>query len=223
MPADRPTVVLKCRAAYHLGLIDDYPPSCILPDGTIVMWGRRSYSSDTSFHFYHRNGRYSINRLCNHDEYIYLQYLRIARDDYIAVSCWECSLIRLIDLSGNRETIVAYKGDVGPMCPGSEGVLYTVDEANAIQVLDCTKAEFTLLRSLGELSELGVCPITYVSTSELIVLSSEDQGRICSVSNKGSMAWQVKDCYPSVTVYLPEYDLLLAAENPRYGIVKPLT
>ena len=201
--------------------------SCLLPRGKMVIWDQESRGREWKFRFFNKDGKPTgreLHRLCERYHYINLLSAVINKTEYLAVSCWQCSKIWMINLEHqNEQPVVAYTGidkEVGPICLSQTGTIYTVSYLSGkVSVLDCTRTKLTLKNRLPEIEEMKATHICYIATSDFLVLSSYQDHRICAVSSSGSIVWDIfgeidnKKCSPSGMVYLSEEDLLLVGDR----------
>ena len=157
--------------------------------------------------------RKPIESLCSHykPNSPYLKSVTINDKEYLAVSCSKCRNIRLINLQHNNRVINAYSGDVGPMCHGKPGTLYTCS-ITTLSLLNCTRTEFTLLQKVNTPVSVVVESIEYIIDSDRIAVigrSAFNESTICVLSASGEVIWSKK--YPELraAAYLPMENVLL--------------
>ena len=210
-----------------------FSTSCVLSTGHIVMcdWHKREWR----INFLNQDGTFTgreAQRVCEHataelNPYSLLQIM-VSCTRYIAVACWMCGMIRLINAQDpSQEPIVAYKGtkvEVGLMCLGPTGTLCSMDRfSGKVYLLDCTSTKFILKRKLSEISNLLADDICYNEDHDLVILCSWIYKRICAVRiSDGHIVWdkskQVvngKEWHPNCLAYLHDQDLLLVGD--QYG------
>ena len=195
------------------------------------MVGYRS-NDGCKFRFLSPDGTIKVrnrNVLCDHVQNINLLSLEINRNSYLAVSCGTCKTIRLLDLwYANKEPIVAFKGEVGPMSLGQNGTLYTFAKGGYIVLkLDCTKRTFVHeTRASWELG-MQLDNLCYMTKHDAIALSSWGNTKLCAVSSNGEKIWngskqlerELFRWEPCGMAYLSEQDLLLVADKYKRRIL----
>ena len=216
-------VILSHETTQKIGPYYQYT-SCVLSDGSIIIYGRTLHEDNTNFHFFTKDGKLTdrtVTQLCGH--YIRLLSLIITGTEYLAVSCEDCENIRLINLQDeDQEPILAYTSqekELGPMCLGEAGTLYTVDDYfDVVSVLDCSSTTYILKSRLPPIKDFNAQDICYMDRAGFIALSSSGlgfNGRILAVSSDGRIVWNISPriggmtVEPGKLVYLLDQDLLL--------------
>ena len=246
-------VILSHEATQKIGFYYNFV-SCVLSDGSIVIHGRRFDEVEAKFHFFTKDGKPTgrmTSQLCEH--FITLLSLIITGMEYLAVSCRDCKKIHLINLQDeDQEPLVAYssqENDIGPMCQGEAGTLYTVGKySGVVLVFDFTTTSFVLKRRLPEIKNFYTLDICYMHRPGLITLCSnapsrpmskhmkkimqlgklmkvDISDRICTLSTDGHLMWDIspeiddKKIKPKCLVYLPNQDLLLVGDGQNSRII----
>ena len=226
-------VRLKHEANTHTGVHNRYRTqnSCVLQSGDIALYASKTghYVDDYKFYLLDRHGNptgQTIDRMCDNDP-PYITLLPVTIKNQLCVACGYCGKILLINQE-TKQVTVAYTGlDVYRMCQGEVNTLYTLDLEGVISVLDMSGTNFTLIDILPKV-DMDVENMCY--TSELIVLSSLLNKRVCAVrSSDGQIIWDKstqqidgKVCDPQGLVYLHQVDLVLVGDmyNRRIIVVE---
>ena len=162
--------------------------------------------------------------LCSH---INILSLIITGMEYLAVSCGDCKKIRLINLQEeDHKPIVActsQKEELGPMCLGEAGTLYTVGKYyGVVSVLDCSTTSFALKRKIPT-NTCILSDICYMDRSGFIAACSFS--RIFAISNDGCRVWNISTWIDNKAVgaeglvYLSDQDLLLVNDRQNKRII----
>ena len=104
-------------------------------DYFVILWGKSSDKSGPLLHlFLHPSSSTGLEKfqeldaLCEHEEDVFLQSVRVKNKQMLAVSCYSCSMIRLYDVQTGEVTTAFHNQDcyTGRMSPGDGEVLYVV-------------------------------------------------------------------------------------------------
>ena len=80
--------------------------------------------------------------------------------------------------------------DVGPMCLGEAGTLYTAGgHSGVVSVLDCSTTSFTYKHKFPTIKYFWTREICYMNHSGVIALLSVMDRRICATSSDGHIVW----------------------------------
>ena len=207
--------------------------SCVLQSGDIVLCTSETEPDvyDCKLYSLDKHGNPTggtIDSVCEHYHVNFnILPVTINHHEYICVSCHECKKIYLINPDENQNksvhmssrNLVAYEGDVGPMCHGEPGTLYTTHRSGTVSVLDCTTTDFRLKCKLDRKVkyEGNMC---YIPSHKLLIISSCHPDRTVAVrESNGSPVWQVTgkinggEYYPTGgLVYLPQVDMILVGD-----------
>ncbi len=104
------------------------------------------------------------------------------KKEILAVSCVDCEVIRLIDVESGEISVAFHDGHhyPGEMCLGEAGemfVVYSIKHTVPILQLNCSTAEFSLIRSIKSGMEMYFS-ICYIPIHKLIVISNHSPGVI---------------------------------------------
>ena len=164
-----------------------------------------------------------IKRPCRHP--VYLMGMQVAGREYLALSCWTCRDIKLMNLNKQKKSrtfiqydmITAFKGEtMGHMCQGEADRLFVQIIVDAVLELDTSAAAFTKVRriSTGWIHSLCYVPDLH----QLLVVS--DVSGICAVScDNNTGVWRIKDFNHSHVLYVPSHDAVLVAHSPYIRII----
>ena len=157
--------------------------------------------------------------------------LQIKGQEYLAVACWECKDIKLIDLARKISVLSAFSGEkVEKMCKGEKDRLYVsvVSSEGRILELDCSRTEFKEVKILS--TGLDPYSLCYASPHKLLFVCSYDQKstKVTSVTDNKTK-WVFKNEYdgkainPRGFAYLRRHDRLLVADgvNSRVLVLNP--
>ena len=197
-------VKLKHEWTRDTGLYgDDNAIPCVMSTGQIIIYGKEFSQRGYKFYFFNPDGTSTgcpvVKSICQHANQYYSPHdllpIIIGSTEYIAVSCTECKMIRLINPDyPRREPVVAYTGSkegIWCMCLGQTGTLYFVDvNSGQVLLLDCTTTTFSLKRRLCKNYDFRPYCICYIEDENLIVLISWFYSRICAVRiSDGQKVW----------------------------------
>ena len=173
-----------------------------------------------------------IKPTCEHD--VYLLCVQVAGQEYLAVSCWRCEDIKLMNINKQKgssgleieyEVIRAFRGrNVRHMCQGEENRIFVLSDGSVLE-LDTATTPFTNMRSINTGMAFSLC---YVPDPHrlLVVCDWKD---VCGIScDDGKAVWKAekgKNFDPSCLFFLPSHDVLFVVdrENIRIRIVSPAT
>ena len=215
---------------------------CTLSTGQIVICDQDSVDGEYNLFYINRDGTMSVSVsqiMCIHDCYYYNPYqllpITIDSTEYLALSCMECGIIRLIKADTLIEDpVVVYRGDIGPICLGKPGEIYMVNRYSGdISLLQCSSTEFTLKRRLFPRNNLVADDICFLQDHNLIVVSSWfNNGVVAVTSSDGHIVWDKsrlvvddKIWCPNTLTFLPDQGLLLIGDRHenRISILSPKT
>ena len=173
--------------------------------------------------------------LCQHGSTlqnpISLLPMEVKGQEFLAVACYECRNIKIVERKGllnfiwPRQARVVYKGVVHKMCPGEPNKIFVKTDGDTVleldtsgQVTDDRWEGFSKVRKIkiGFDIVLGMCYLT--SPESLLVLSSPV--RIWAVScDTNKIKWQIegvmfgKKICPHSLLLLSESNLVLVADG----------
>ena len=160
---------------------------------------------------------------CEH-YYLYLLCVQIAGHEYLALSCYMCENIRLMDLNKQTglsseskliqyEVITAFSGDeFGRMCHGEENRLFVRLHDDAVLELDTSTTTFTKVRYINTGYDHGLC---YVPDPHRFLVVSYDN-EFCAVTcDSNKEVWKVKnsDLYAGKLAYTPTRKSIIVADR----------
>ena len=211
-----------------------------MESGIVVLWGKTSEQTPAAIHLYNPSTGFTklpeVKGLCEHD----LQFLlpvTMNNEELLAVSCFYCRMIRLLDVQNEDVTVTFHDSRFYPgvMSHGEGDVMYVVHEVNGrFPVLELNTAQVPFtgpVRTIQSGIEMyyGMCYIP--SPHRLIVLSDNAPGNtIRDVSAEtGEKVWEVKgevdgvECYPHGMLFSPQHQVLLVADgrNCRVLVLHP--
>ena len=211
-----------------------------MESGIVVLWGKTSEQTPAAFHLYNPSTGFTklpeVKGLCEHDSQKLLP-VTMNNKELLAVSCFDCEMIRLLDVE-TRDVTVAFQDSrfyPGRMSHGEGDVMYVVHAVKGAKpVLELNTAQVpftgpvTTIQS-GMEEYFGLCYIP--SPHRLIVLSRVSEPRtIRAVSlETGEKVWEVKgevdgvECYPHGMLFSPQHQVLLVADgwNCRLLVLHP--
>ena len=171
----------------------------------------------------------SLKGLCKHSEEK-LDILSVVikdiveKNEFLAVSCWKCKYIKLINIEDpSKKPILAYEGDgVGPMWKGDEDIICTASNQKLL-ILGCRATQFELQRTIPVDLDNQPVQLHYIPKSDIFLLSSllVEWG----VSGAGDIIWQKsgmidkKEFNPRGMVLVPELNSFLVADHPNQRLL----
>ncbi len=204
-----------------------------------MLWGKTAESASPALHFYSCSTSglqklKSVEKLCQHENTVYVLGLLRGKKELLAVGCPHCGVIRLIDVESGEVSVAFHDGShyPGGMCLGEAGDMFAVHSVKgpkAILQLNCSTAEFSLIRSIksGMMTYYSVC---YIPVHKLIVISAHSPGVIRAMSCESEkVVWEVKgqvdgvECDPHGMAHSPAQDALFVADgsNTRILVLSP--
>ena len=222
------------EATWHTGLEDWYgSQSCVMQNGDVMIWGRRRGEKPAFYlHNLHGNMIRSFETLCEHDKHIHVLPLMIQNKDYLAVSCRDCHVIRLLNVETKQVTEAFRDGRINlsiGMTLAKEGTLYTIHNW-ILLTFDCSTPHFKLKHTTG--TDLDwMFTIHSVPTHNIIVLTRPNKlPRIRAVSSDTStVVWETTGKVKGISIdpwgiaYCYEHDVVLIGDgkNKRILILQP--
>ncbi len=165
-------------------------------------------------------------KFCEHERVGgYVQAVAIGNQEFLAVSCIKCEVIRLYNMETEDVTTAFYDSSYHPggMCQGDPGQMYVahvVYGAMLILQLNCSTAEFTLRKTIqsGVDDFYAMC---YIPTYKLVAISNNTPGNctIRAVSLEHEKIWEFSGqvegipCKPHGMMYYPAQDCLFVADG----------
>ena len=166
------------------------------------------------------------------DHYVHLLCVQVAGQEYLAVSCWTCRDIKLMDLYTQKLSfapliqcwvITALSGRrVKSMCQGEENRLFVGSDDTVLE-LDTSTTTFTKVKTINTGSAYSLCylPDPY----RLLVVSDEhgsSYGEVHALScDDNEVTWRTEkseDFNPGCLLFVPNNDVLLVADKNRNEI-----
>lgn len=180
------------------------------------------------------------NAPCTHDYGIHLHFGMVNAQEYIFKACCDCRKIFLINARNiYTNYITAFQGDVGPMCAGADGSIYTVHNTwdatsghvSIITQLNTRKPKFELEYIFPQAYHVKTDNIQYSPENRLIILNSNTENRICAVSSyDGRVFYQARMCKIDNEMFRPSglvcvNNVLIVGDlwNSRIVCIKPST
>ena len=169
-----------------------------------------------------------VKPLCVYNPYNLLR-VQVAGREYLAVSCWHCRHIKLMNLNKQTgsssesglmryEMITAFSGEfVSRMCLGEENRLFVQSSDGVVLELDTSTTTFTKVKTISighQLSYYGLCyePDPY----RLLVVSGESEVRAVSCDNN-EVVWT--SGYKGSLLYIPNHDVIILARYDNKIVV----
>ena len=176
----------------------------------------------------HLNGE--IQPPCEH--LVWLLCVQVAGCEYLALSCYLCENIKLMDLTKQRnssesqlmqyEMIRAFSGKwVRHMCQGEENRIFVQSYGNVLE-LDTSTTTFTEVRTI-DTSRLGIYNyLCYVPHPHRLLVAYDDEGGVHAVScDDNKEAWRVKrdDLLVGKLAYRPTDESIIVADRSSKKVV----
>ena len=166
---------------------------------------------------------------CEH-YYLYLLCVQIAGHEYLALSCYMCENIKLMDLNKQTglsseskliqyEVITAFSGDeFGRMCHGEENRLFVRLHDDAVLELDTSTTTFTKVRFINTDYDHGLC---YVPDPHRFLVVSYDNEFRAVTCDSNKEVWKVKngDLYAGKLAYTPTHESIIVADRSSKKVV----
>ena len=212
-----------------------------MESGIVVLWGKTSEQTPAALHLYQNTSTGftklpEVKGLCEHD-YPKLLPVTINNKELLAVSCWDCEMIRLLDVETRDVTVAFHDSRFRPtrMSHGEGDVMYVVHGVKgAVQVLELHTAQVPFtgpVRTIQSGMERYYSMCYIPSPHRLIVLSlNKEPTLILAVSAETEeKVWEVKgevdgvECEPHGMLFSPQHQVLLVADgvNNRVLVLHP--
>ena len=164
---------------------------------------------------------------CQHD--VSMLDIEIAGREYLAFSCNECHVIRLLNLKTREEVDAFHHEKVDQMCKGAQGTLFATLGGSEVIELDCSSPTFTRIKTIEVDSRIsGLCyipsPHRLIVTSHSNVGAKNVQAISCDTNEK---MWTVEGkvngqkILPSGTVFSSHHDSIVVVDLDRVLILNP--
>ena len=167
-----------------------------------------------------------IKRPCEHG-YPYLLCLQISGRAYLALSCWKCRDIKLMNLNKQLsadslieyEVITAFKGKwLEYMCHGEENRIFIQSRDDIVLELDTSTTAFKQVRRIKTGHSYSLC---YVPDPHRLIVVS-DGNEVCAVScDNNKVVWKTRSS--DRLLYLPSHDAVLVYERNAVVVLNPET
>ena len=204
--------------------------STIMSNGHLVFWVETIDALSPKFHICNEEGNQvdTLPPLCQHVRNIDVQSVMIQDKEYVAVSCANCSAIRLRNIAAG-EVSVAFKNNSywpGHMCKGNQETLFVVNltKENSIIEIDCGTTNFDVKTVMKTNMEV-VYDICYVPSKDILLACNWNPGLIRAVSRvTHDILWEVTNATiaqfrPHSMIYIPQKYFVLVADGPNNRIL----
>ena len=199
--------------------------------GLPVIHGQKTSKSAMAIFKYYRDEEGSLRRKqikapCEHA--VCLLGLEISGQEFLAISCYDCKNIRLMNLTSGKIR-VAFRGkEVDYMAEGEGGKVYVkiLGEAKVLE-LDLVSSTFVEGKSF-DIGIKDVDDLHYVpSPHRLIVVSHKSNKLVQAISvDTSKKVWNFdqkvddEEIEPYGLLFIPEHDVILVADDKRIHILR---
>ena len=165
-----------------------------------------------------------IEPSCTHSV-LYLLFVQVEGHEYLALSCYCCKYIKLVNLnkqkggifrwfsSGSQiqyEVITAFSGEkVYRMCHGEENRLFVESSGDVILELDTSTTTFKILRTINIGWGRGLCYVPDPHRLMVIILKNEVRAVSCDDKN---IVWR-RNLFCNSLLYVPSHDVILVTDR----------
>ena len=183
------------------------------------------------FQFSLQEGRLiEIKRPCEHG-YLFLRCVQVARCEYLAVACFHCKNIKLMNLNKQKmnssvsqemqdEVITAFSGHrVGHMRHGEENRIFVQLNAKHVLELDISSITFTKVKTIIKDRCSHFCYVP--NPFRLLVVRFENEVRVVSCDDNKTI-WEVHgddDLYAGYLLYAPSQESIIVSDWSRNRVV----
>ena len=189
-----------------------------MESGLVVLWGKTPKETPAAFHMYQNTPdglikTREIKGLCEHDD-VNLLPVGVKNKELMAVSCWSCRMIRLLDTETEEVTVAYHNQQYHPayMCHGEGDVMYVWNNGmSSVLELNTGHVPFTGLNNTipsGMERYYSMCYIP--SPHKLLVFTWWQDSLIRAVrAETGEKVWEVngevdgKMCDPNGIMFSP--------------------
>ena len=227
---------MKLQTTHFLDVTDVQSFAVIPSTGDVAL-----YSSASGFHrFTLKESALSAKKIpdvCGHTDLRILP-LEISDDSYVAISCWECKTVTLMNIvTGKTTTAFSYsrfnvfstKCCPSNMCLGSIGILYAFSkqDPNPVMEIDCSTITFagpmkTLQTGLRGCS--GMCFVP--NPIKAVVVSNAPEKIIRAISvERDEILWEVKGevdgviCLPKGMLFYGQRRVIVVCDGSTERII----
>ena len=208
----------------------------VMESELLVLWGKTSEQTSAAFHLYENSSTgfvkiREMKGLCKkeHEDWTKFQALCVSSKELLAVSCWFCRTIRLLDVKSEEVTIAFHDPQYFPadIRAGEEDMAYVMHDVGSedFLVLELNTAHVpftgpnkTIQQSdmeTGLAASFHMCFIP--SPHQLLAMTGRDMIRAVSVET-GRKVWQVNEkvdgriCVTRGMIFSSENQVLLVAD-----------
>ena len=176
-----------------------------------------------------------IKSPCSHlHTYVKVLCVEAAEQEYVAVLCFKCNDIKLLDVKTGSSLPVVEEGSVIGMCHGERNRLFVQSFGGRIKELDCSTLPFTELKTITITDCALMCSVP--SPRNLLIIVDDEQWKdhrstIKAVSLDGDVVWTyeyVGDDYDHYDVldvrnviFVDGLGLLVAGGKGRIVVLDP--
>ena len=165
-----------------------------------------------------------INLPCEHCV-VYLLCIQVAGREYLALSCYQCEDIKLMNLnkqlssgslSVEYEVVTAFKDEsVYRMCHGEENRIFVQFFGTVVLELDTSTTRFSEVRRITTGNGYGICYVP--DPHQLIVVSDDEEVHAVSCDNDNKVVW--KTGRSGFLLYVPSYEAILVCKYDGCDVV----
>ena len=215
-----------------------------MESGAVVLWGKVGDLTPAAFHLYRKDTSQGwsklgdVRALCEHEECARLHPVQIDKKELLAVSCFRCHMIRLLDIESKAVTVGFLNGKCcpGSMTRGDDDILYAFhllnDQPTFVMQLESGGVPFKSLKkkiSSGLATSYSMCYIPH-PYKLLVFTLNMNPGIIRAVSVETKLkVWQIEGnvddiaCHPHDMQFSQHHQVLLVADgiNCRILVLHP--
>ena len=192
--------------------------------GHIVVYGLKKFG--WYFYIFSRRGdglkeEGRIKSPCYHGSFCLLNLIVLWKE-YLAIACYDCKDIKLIDLK-TQDVVTAFSGEeVYKMCSGWHKLFVSIHGTDQVLELDTSSTAFTKVRTFSS-GHGGFYDMCY-APHPLNLLVTTGQGTIAAVDcTTGELAWtnddqvEGKEIMPRQVVFLPRQNAVFVSEFSSFS------